>query len=101
MFSHCGLCSQRITITGIKNHPWFLKNLPMEMMEGGSWQTNDVNIPSQSIEEVLFIIHEARKRVESPDVAGHLIEGSMDLDDLDAEVEDVETSGDFVCHTSC
>ncbi|KAK9930443.1 hypothetical protein M0R45_027480 [Rubus argutus] len=91
---------KRITMTGIKSHPWFLKNLPMEMMEGGSWQTNDVNIPSQSIEEVLSIIQEARKPVRSPDEVGHLIDGSMDLDDLDAEVEDIETSGDFVCHTS-
>ncbi|XP_062029876.1 serine/threonine-protein kinase SAPK2-like [Rosa rugosa] len=91
---------KRITIAGIKNHPWFLKNLPMELMEGGSWQSNDVNIPSQSTEEVMSIIQEARKSVQSPNAVTHLIEGSMDLDDLDAEVEDIETSGDFVCHVS-
>ncbi|KAM5575606.1 serine/threonine-protein kinase SAPK2 [Rosa sericea] len=91
---------KRITIAGIKNHPWFLKNLPIELMEGGSWQSNDVNIPSQSTEEVLSIIQEARKSVQSPNAVTHLIEGSMDLDDLDAEVEDIETSGDFVCHVS-
>nr|AIH00112.1 sucrose nonfermenting 1-related protein kinase 2.9 [Fragaria x ananassa] len=86
---------KRITIAGIKSHPWFLKNLPMELMEGGSWQSNDVNIPSQSTEEVLSIIQEARKSVPYPNTVTHLIEGNMDLDDLDAEVEDVETSGDF------
>ncbi|XP_004299666.1 PREDICTED: serine/threonine-protein kinase SAPK2-like isoform X1 [Fragaria vesca subsp. vesca] len=91
---------KRITIAGIKSHPWFLKNLPMELMEGGSWQSNDVNIPSQSTEEVLSIIQEARKSVPYPNTVTHLIEGNMDLDDLDAEVEDVETSGDFVCHLS-
>lgn len=89
---------QRITIPEIKNHPWFLKNLPVELMEGGSWQSNDVNNPSQNIEEVLSIIQEARKPLEVPKGGGLLLGGSMDLDDLDdADLEDIETSGDFVC----
>jgi serine/threonine-protein kinase SRK2 len=90
---------QRITIQEIKNHPWFLKNLPVELMEGGSWQSNDVNNPSQNVEEVLSIIQEARKALEVPKVGGYLFGGSMDLDDLDADadLEDIETSGDFVC----
>lgn len=67
----------------------------MELTEGGSWQSTDVNNPSQSLEEALSIIHEARKPVEVSRVQG----SSMDLDDLDADVdlEDIETSGDFVC----
>ncbi|KAE8056930.1 hypothetical protein FH972_013662 [Carpinus fangiana] len=89
---------KRITIPEIKNHPWFLKNLPVELMEGGSWQSNDVNNPSQNTEEVLSIIQEARKPLEVPKVGGLLLGGSMDLDDLDdADLEDIETSGDFVC----
>lgn len=90
---------QRITIPEITNHPWFLKNLPIELTEGGSWQGNDVNNPSQNIEEVLSIIQEARKPVEVPKVGAHILGGSMDLDDLDADadLEDIETSGDFVC----
>ena len=74
-----------------------MTNLPVELMEGGSYQSNDVNNPSQSMEEVLSIIQDARKPLE---VARSGVEslGSMDLDDLDeAEIEDVETSGDFVC----
>ena len=70
----------------------------MELMEGGSWQSYDINIPSQSTEEVLSIIQEARTSILSPNAFPYLMDGSMDLDDLDAEVEDVETSGDFVCH---
>jgi serine/threonine-protein kinase SRK2 len=27
--------SNRITIQGIRMHPWFLKNLPEELMDGG------------------------------------------------------------------
>ncbi|KAG8632915.1 serine/threonine-protein kinase SAPK2 [Manihot esculenta] len=90
---------KRITIPEIKNHPWFLKNLPIEMTEGGSWQSNDVNNPSQSIGEVVSIIQEAKKPVEMPKTGDNFLGGSMDLDDLDADVdnEDIETSGDFVC----
>lgn len=68
----------------------------MEMMEGGSWQTHDVNNPSQSIEEVQSIIQEARKPVGVPNAARKPLIGSssMELDDLDAE--DIGTSGDFV-----
>ncbi|XP_015885297.1 serine/threonine-protein kinase SAPK2 isoform X2 [Ziziphus jujuba] len=89
----------RISIPEIKSHPWFLKNLPIELMEGGSWQSRDVNNPPQSLEEVLSIIQEARISLEVPKNGGNLLGGSMDLDDLDmeADVEDIETSGDFVC----
>lgn len=96
------LCSyllvQRITIPEIRSHPWFLKNLPVELMEGGSWQSQDVNNPSQTMEEVQFIIQEAMKTTEVPKVGEFSMGGSMDLDDLDADTDlDVDTSGDFVC----
>ncbi|MBA0765141.1 hypothetical protein Gotri_014390 [Gossypium trilobum] len=88
----------RITIPEIRSHPWFLKNLPIELMEGGSWQSQDVNNPSQTIEEVQFIIQEAMKTTEFPKVGEFSMGGSMDLDDLDADTDlDVDTSGDFVC----
>ncbi|XP_027329229.1 serine/threonine-protein kinase SAPK2-like isoform X2 [Abrus precatorius] len=90
---------KRITIPEIKNHPWFLKNLPIELMEGGSWQINDVYDPSQSVEEVLSILQEARKCLKVPKVGGLLTGGSMDLDELDSDedLEDVESSSEFVC----
>ncbi|KAI4337673.1 hypothetical protein L6164_016058 [Bauhinia variegata] len=91
---------KRITIQEIKSHPWFLRNLPIELTEGGSWQSNDVNNPSQSLEEVLYIIQEAMKPLNVPKLNNNLlIGGSMDLDDFDADAdfEDIETSGDFVC----
>ena len=68
-------------------------------MEGESWQSNDVNNLSQSIEEVLSIIQEASKPVFQSEAVEHLLGGSMDLDclDADADLEDIETSGDFVC----
>ncbi|KAI5654881.1 hypothetical protein M9H77_32068 [Catharanthus roseus] len=90
---------KRISIPEIRRHPWFLTNLPMELMEGGSYQSIDVNNPAQSIEEVLSIIQEARTSVEVPKLGPLSVAGSMDLDDLDdADLEDLEeTSGEFVC----
>lgn len=89
---------QRITIPEIKRHPWFLHNLPIELMEGGSLQRSDVNNPSQSIQEILSIIQEARIPSDVNKDGSHSIGGSMDLDYMDdGEISDVETSGDFVC----
>ncbi|WVZ24898.1 hypothetical protein V8G54_003442 [Vigna mungo] len=93
---------QRITIPEIKMHPWFLKNLPVEFMEEGEGVLqNDMkeSCETQSIEEILSIIQEARKPGEGPRVGGQFVGGSMDLDDIDADadIDDIETSGDFVC----
>lgn len=94
---------QRITIPEIKNHPWFLKSLPIELTDEyqNRLQSSDVNAPSQSIEEITAIIQEARKPAEGPKLGGgHFVGGStVDLDDMDADVDldDIETSGDFVC----
>ena len=88
---------QRINIAEIKRHPWFLQNLPVEVMEAGSLQSNDINTPAQSIEEVLAITQEARKLEVAK--AGLLSLCSMYLDDLDeADLEeDTEASVDCVC----
>eukprot|EP00256_Glycine_max_P064302 XP_014634423.1 serine/threonine-protein kinase SAPK2 isoform X2 [Glycine max] len=97
---------KRITIPEIKMHPWFLKNLPLEFMDEGEGvlQNDDhVNEESseitQSIEEILAIVQEARKPGEGPKVGEQFVGGSMDLDDIDADadIDDIETSGDFVC----
>ncbi|KOM30734.1 hypothetical protein LR48_Vigan01g028900 [Vigna angularis] len=93
---------KRITIPEIKMHPWFLKNLPVEFMEEGEGVLqNDMkeSCETQSIEEILSIIQEARKPGEGPRVGEQFVGGSMDLDDIDADadIDDIETSGDFVC----
>lgn len=100
---------QRISIPEIQKHPWFLKNLPKEFMEGEedgfqNMNSNESNNPSQSIEEVITIIQEARKPVKGgPKIEGQFVGmgGSVDIDDeidTDADLDDeTETSGDFVC----
>ena len=50
------------------------------------------------MDEVLAIIQEARKSAEVSKGEGqYFIGGSTDLDDTDADISDIETSGDFVC----
>ncbi|XP_009620689.1 serine/threonine-protein kinase SAPK1-like isoform X2 [Nicotiana tomentosiformis] len=96
---------KRITMEEIKKHPWFLKNLPIEFIEGeeASLQTNGENEPSQSIEEVLAIIQEARKPGEGHKAGNLFVKGSSSIDldddlDIDADIDDeIDTSGDFVC----
>ncbi|KAF9612067.1 hypothetical protein IFM89_037986 [Coptis chinensis] len=92
---------KRITMAEIKNHPWFLYNLPVDLMEGGDYNLKncDSNGPSQSIEDILAIIQEAGKPTEGPKIGGQFIGGSMDLDEMDADADsdDIESSGEFVC----
>lgn len=86
----------------IKNHSWFLKNLPVEMSEG-SMRMND---PSQTVEEIVWIVEEARKSITGAgglsgaggyggSSSGAIGSSSMDFDDLDADYDDIDT-GDFV-----
>ncbi|KAL6184703.1 hypothetical protein ACLB2K_046103 [Fragaria x ananassa] len=84
---------KRIRLPEIKKHCWFLKNLPMEMWEGGSWESNEVNYPSQSIEEVQSIIQEARIPLMVPTVSRHCVGSSMAIND--ADVGDIQTSCKF------
>ncbi|XP_057820449.2 serine/threonine-protein kinase SRK2A isoform X2 [Cryptomeria japonica] len=94
----------RITLPEIWNHPWFLKDLPRELLEGAEagYQYDDPLHPLQSEEEIMKILAEARipgeatKSEEQALVGG--LPNSEDMDaEGDAEDDDVESSGDFVC----
>lgn len=73
----------------------------MEFMDevGGALQNKEENDTSQSVEEIVAIIQEARTPGDGPKVGGQFLGGSMDLDEIDADgdLDDIETSGDFVC----
>ncbi|KAK9095016.1 hypothetical protein Scep_026487 [Stephania cephalantha] len=91
--------SKRITIPEIKKHPWFLKSLPKELVEGEETKYAGRDPPSQSIEEVMRIIQEARMPREGGSTAKDgekPEEGAEDLDDIDAaELEaEVDISGE-------
>lgn len=52
---------QRISIPEIRNHEWFLKNLPADLMNDNTVnsQFDESDQPGQSIEEIMQIIAEA------------------------------------------
>ncbi|XP_059276873.1 serine/threonine-protein kinase SAPK3-like [Lycium ferocissimum] len=53
--------SKRITIPEIKEHPWFLKNLPKELMDCENSRFEEIcDKPQQRVEEILRIIQEAK-----------------------------------------
>ncbi|CAN0877920.1 Serine/threonine-protein kinase SAPK2 [Linum grandiflorum] len=98
---------KRISIPEIKKHPWFLKNLKPEEFETEHETdcgtiVSDGSSRQQTVEEVAAVIQEARKGgdLQGLKLGGNLIGyfegGSMELDDLDADV-DIDASGDFVC----
>nr|KAJ0210679.1 hypothetical protein LSAT_V11C400212270 [Lactuca sativa] len=94
-----GSPDKRITIPEIQKHPWFLKELPVELIDGDE-SILDMDKEThvlQSIKEVKEIVQEARRcTLGTKDK-----ERNMDLEDdidTDAEIDDdIETSGDFVC----
>jgi serine/threonine-protein kinase SRK2 len=93
--------SKRITIQEIKNDPWFLRNLPADLVDRAdrSYDFEDPNHPPQSIEEIMRIIGEAR--VAGAGGLGHYFgDPILDGDDMDLEGDgdpDVDSSGEFVC----
>jgi serine/threonine-protein kinase SRK2 len=77
--------------------------LPIELTDEyqAVLQSADTNPPAQSIEEVAAIIQEAKKPAAGetckPGSDIFVGGGSMDLDEIDdAELDDIETSGDYV-----
>ncbi|GLT66215.1 hypothetical protein SLA2020_385940 [Shorea laevis] len=93
----------RITIPEIRNHEWFLRNLPDDLIMdenrmGNHFEESDQ--PQQSIDTIMQIISEAT----IPAVGAHSLDRYMtdnlddeDMDDLDSESElDVDSSGEIV-----
>lgn len=57
------LILQRITIKEIKNHPWFLKNLPRELTEAAQalyYRRENPTFSLQSVEDIMKIVDEAK-----------------------------------------
>lgn len=54
--------ANRISISGIQKHPWFLKNLPEELADGGEAARALMAPSPQSVIEVKRIVEEARAR---------------------------------------
>ncbi|KAJ0559313.1 putative protein kinase CAMK-OST1L family [Helianthus annuus] len=94
--------SKRITIAEIKKHPWFLKNMPKELVEGEKTNYENANCDQslQSVEEVNRIIQEAKVPGEGGSATatdGKLtdIGGSIDPDDEEFDENEIDESGDY------
>ncbi|XP_010937485.1 serine/threonine-protein kinase SAPK2-like [Elaeis guineensis] len=91
---------QRITMQEIKSHPWFLKNLPKELIEGyQSDLQDDIYTPMQSINEIMSTIEDAKKLVKGPNLSGGQTSGASTFDDRATDTDDFdddESSGDIV-----
>ena len=54
---------QRVSIKDIKNHPWFLKNLPRELTEAAQaayYRKENPTFSLQSVDEIMKIVEEAK-----------------------------------------
>ncbi|KAE8677400.1 Serine/threonine-protein kinase SAPK1 [Hibiscus syriacus] len=91
--------AKRISIPEIKQHPWFLKNLPKELVEieTKNFAESDRDQPSQSVEEIMRIIQEAKiTTAEGPKVGEQAVAGTSDPDDAEGDLEsEIDVSGDF------
>ncbi|XP_042464134.1 serine/threonine-protein kinase SAPK10-like isoform X2 [Zingiber officinale] len=95
---------ERISIPEIRNHEWFLKNLPAELMDDNtmSSQYEEPDQPMQSSDEIMQILAEATiPAVGTTGLNQHLF-GSLELDDDDMEDFysdpdlDIESSGEMI-----
>ncbi|KAG6398562.1 hypothetical protein SASPL_140028 [Salvia splendens] len=89
--------TRRINIKEIRNHPWFLKNLPRELTEANQavyYRRDNPSLSSlQSVEEIMKIVSEARKPPASSRPLGFRWGGEEDAekeDEVEEEDEDVE-----------
>ncbi|KAK8918726.1 Serine/threonine-protein kinase SAPK10 [Platanthera zijinensis] len=95
----------RFTMTEIRNHEWFLRNLPTDLMDdiAMSNQYEEPEQPMQSIDQIMQIIAEATIPAAGTLGLNQYLTGSLDLDDDDdmddfaSDPElDVDSSGEIV-----
>lgn len=94
--------SMRITMPEIRNHEWFLKNLPADLMDDNpmSSQFVEPDQPMQSSDEIMQIIAEATIPAPGTRNLSHCLAGELDFDDdldmdMDMDLDDLETDPDL------
>ncbi|XP_038896559.1 serine/threonine-protein kinase SRK2G-like [Benincasa hispida] len=105
--------TRRISVKEIKNHPWFLKNLPRELLESSQriyYRRNHLTFSSQSVQEIMKNLEEAKNPppsstrmisfgggTEKDDEEEHEdeeLEQDVEEEDEDEEDEDEESEED-------
>jgi serine/threonine-protein kinase SRK2 len=87
--------NRRITIKEIKNHPWFLKNLPRELTEPAQaiyYRKENPTFSLQSVDDIMKIVGEAK----SPPPASRSVSGFGwgEEDEEEVKEEDLEEEDD-------
>lgn len=96
--------AKRITIPEIRQHDWFLRNLPGDLMEENmpSNQFEEADQATQSIDEIMQIISEATIPAAGSQSLNQYLTGDLDLDDdmeddLESDPElEMDSSGEIV-----
>ncbi|KAL6637921.1 hypothetical protein ACP70R_025493 [Stipagrostis hirtigluma subsp. patula] len=98
----CGDPATRITIPEIRNHCWFLKNLPADLMDDDSMsnQYEEPDQPMQTMDQIMQILTEATippACSRSINVLADGLDMDDDMDDLESDSDiDVDSSGEIV-----
>ncbi|KAL2348215.1 hypothetical protein Fmac_002215 [Flemingia macrophylla] len=87
--------AKRISISEIKQHIWFRKNLPREIIEGErrGYEEAQKDQPSQSVEEIMRIVQEARTKIQTSEQAG--TGSSNAVHGGDEATEEVDSNGHY------
>lgn len=87
----------------IRNHEWFLKNLPADLIDDNKMnQHNEPDQPVQSIDDIMQIIAEATIPAIGGNNFNQYLTGSLDMDDdmdedLDSDPDlEQDSSGEIV-----
>ncbi|XP_060213580.1 serine/threonine-protein kinase SAPK3-like isoform X2 [Lycium barbarum] len=92
--------SKRITIPEIKKHPWFLKNLPKNLMDGKNANYGESSDQQQQrVEDIMRIIQEATIPGEGSKPRQAPAGATAEPDDMEGDLEsEIDISGYFVDH---
>ncbi|MQL71206.1 hypothetical protein Taro_003535 [Colocasia esculenta] len=95
--------AMRITMPEIRNHKWFLKNLPADLMDENmmNHQFEEPDQPIQSLDEIMQIIAEATVPAAGTSGLNRYLVDDLDLDDdmddFESDLElDVDSSGEII-----
>ncbi|KAL2477601.1 Serine/threonine-protein kinase SRK2B [Forsythia ovata] len=89
--------ARRITIKEIKSHPWFLKNLPRELMDAAQavyYQKGNPTYSIQSVEEIMKIVEVAKAPPQASRSIGGFGWGGEEDEDKDEDVEEEDEEDD-------
>nr|CAB3500125.1 unnamed protein product [Digitaria exilis] len=87
--------SKRITIPEIKQHPWFLKNLPKEISERekANYKDTEAAEPAQAVDEIMRIVQEAKTPGDMSKVVDPALLAEMAA--LESEEEEPDTEDTY------